>query len=449
MVRKLLLVAFFLSIFPALLHAQDGKLRGRVTDKETGEPLIGVNVIIEGTTLGSATDASGDYIVLGVPPGVYSVRCSYIGYRTVTISNVRVNAALTTTQDFQLESSPIEMESIQITAERPLVQRNTTNTVRMTTQEDIQNLSIRGLQNIVALNAGAVQQNGELHIRGGRQREVAYFVDGVTATNPMFNSENVTVIQEAIEEIQMQSGGYTAEFGGANSAVIRTTMRTGGPQLKITADYRTDDFAHSGQRFLGTTSRGYRNAVLTIGGPLTSKLRFFVAGQHNYARNRTATYVTPFRFDELVDDGLEGREAGTPLPGPVEFGENHLPKNQWLDNSIQGTLAYRLTGALNLRLSGSYRHNTYPLGHNNFRNALENLFWQQEQRRDRNYGMMALKATHLINTNTFYEVNVNWTTRNAKTYDPIFGDDWQKYSDARAWAEAGRDTTGWQSVFQG
>ncbi|RMD96659.1 MAG: hypothetical protein D6814_10985, partial [Calditrichaeota bacterium] len=449
MLRKIFLIGLFLSVLPAFVYAQDGKLRGRVTDKDTGEPLIGVNVIIEGTTLGAATDAKGDYVVLGVPPGVYTVRCSYIGYRTVTISNIRVSAALTTTQDFQLKSSPLEMESVQITAERPLVQRNTTNTVRMTTQDDIQNLAIRGLQNIVALNAGTVQQNGALHIRGGRAGEVAYFVDGVTATNPMFNSENVTVIQEAIEEIQMQSGGYTAEFGGANSAVVRTTVRTGGPKLKVTVDYRTDDFAHAGKEFLGTTSRGYRNAVVTVGGPLTSKMRFFVAAQHNYLRNRTNQYITPFDFENFVDDGLEGREPGTPLPGPVEFKKNFLPHNQWRDNSVQGTLVYNLTSALNLRLTGSYRHNRYPLGHSNFRQALDNLFWTREQRRIRNYGLLGLKATHLLNPTTFYEVNVNWTTRNAKSFDPVFGDDWQKYSDARAWAAAGLDTTGWQSVFLG
>ncbi|MDQ7052918.1 MAG: carboxypeptidase regulatory-like domain-containing protein [candidate division KSB1 bacterium] len=302
MLRKLVMVCLLLLVVPTFLWAQDGKLRGRVTDKETGEPLIGVNVIIEGTTLGAATDANGDYIVLGIPPGVYSVRVSYIGYQTLVVSNIRINANMTTTRDFQLQSTALEVEALEIVAERPIVQRNTTNTVRMTTQEDIEHIPIRGLQNIIALNAGTVQQDGVLHVRGGRAGEIAYFVDGATATNPLFNSENISVIQEAIEEIQLQAGGYTAEFGGANSAVVRTTVRTGGAKFKATVDYRTDDFAKSGQTFLGTHSYGYRNGVVTLSGPMPmfDKLRYFVAYQFNGMRDRNPQlhHAIPFlRFD--------------------------------------------------------------------------------------------------------------------------------------------------------
>jgi hypothetical protein len=149
MSRKLIVAVTLLILLPALTFAYDGKLRGTVTDKETGEPLIGANVLLEGTTLGASSDLNGDFIVLAIPPGVYTIKVSYIGYQPVSITNVRINANLTTTQDLQLPPSAIEMEALEVVAERPLIQRNTTNTVRMTTQEEIQNIPIRGLVNMV------------------------------------------------------------------------------------------------------------------------------------------------------------------------------------------------------------------------------------------------------------------------------------------------------------
>ncbi len=449
MLRKALLAMCVLFLLPALALAQDGKLRGKVTDKESGDPLIGANITIDGTSLGAAADLNGDYVVLGVPAGVYTVRVSYIGYQPVALSNVRVSAGLTTTQDFKLSSSAIEVGSLEVVAERPLIQRNTTNTVRLTTTEDIENLPIRGLQNLVALNAGVIQQNGTLYIRGGRMNEVAYFVDGVTATNPLFNTENVSVVQEGIEEIQLQSGGMTAEFGGANSAVVRTTMKTGGSSFKATLDFRTDDFAKPGKEFLGTTSRGDRILVATLGGPLGSKLRYFATGQHRYIRNRTSTFVEPFRFENLIDDGLSGRTAGAPLPDAVAFKRNFLPNNQLYDNQGQMTLVYNFSNALKFRLSGSYQNQLFPLDMDNFFDALNNIFDNRQREQNVQRGLGGLKMTHLLSPTTFYEVNLNWTGRYSETTDPEFGSDWVKYADRREIEALGHDASEWRSLFEG
>src|SRR3990172_8064197 len=211
MLRKLLAAFTALFLLPVLLLAQDGKLRGRVTDKESGEPLIGANVTIDGTSLGASSDLNGDYIILSVPPGTYTVKASYIGYSPYTISNIRVLSNITETQDFALSSTAIQVEAVEVVAERPLIQRNTTNTVRIQTQEDIKNIPIRGVQNIVALNAGIVLQGGNLYVRGGRAGEVAYYVYGANITNPISNEAfgstnglNNSIIQEALEEIQLQ-----------------------------------------------------------------------------------------------------------------------------------------------------------------------------------------------------------------------------------------------------
>ncbi|MBL7111348.1 MAG: TonB-dependent receptor [Bacteroidales bacterium] len=473
--RKKLLISFIIAITPLFIFAQQGKLRGVVTDNKTGEPLPGANITLEGTTLGAAADLSGMYIVLAVSPGRYTVRVNYIGYQTLAISNIRVSANLTTTEDFQLTPTTIDLEAVEVVAKRPLIQRNTTNTIRMTTQEDIQNIAIRGLDNILALEAGTVLQDGILHVRGGREREVAYLIDNATATIPyveigtggrgmqsqnpgLSENPNYSVIQEAIEEIQMQAGGYTAELGGGNSAVVRTTVRTGGSQYKVSVDYRTDGLASVGEQFLGTSSYGYQNAVLTLSGPmpLVPKLRFFVAGQYNYMGNRTPSFIEPFKFEGLTEDGYSGRSAFIdsllPENGTVEFKRNHLPDNWRKDGSIQGTLLFPLTDALKLRFTGNYQDIKFLAQGRTFSSSLDNYF-NMDRRPERNekWGLASLRATHILNPKTFYEVTLSYSNRSAERFDPVFKDDWRAYTDSVANYEKGYgvdSTNQWRSMYR-
>ncbi|HWP81955.1 MAG TPA: TonB-dependent receptor [Bacteroidota bacterium] len=447
MYRKLLAAVALSFLLPVILVAQDGKLRGRVTDKESGEPLIGANVVIDGTSLGASTDLNGDYIILSIPPGTYTVKASYIGYAPYSIANIRVGSNITTTLDIQLSTTAIQVEAVEIVADRPLIQRNTTNTVRVQTQENLATLPFRGLDNIVALEAGVVEKDGNLYIRGGRAEDVAYFIDGANTTNPYFRSRNINVIQEAIEELQVQAGGYTAEYGGANSGLVRTTLRTGGPEYKVTVDYQTDDFAKPGKSFLGTSSFGYRNAVVTVGGPLVTKdLRFFLAAQHNYERNRQQMFLEPFSFSNLVTDDKGARPAGQPLPGPVEFKRNHLSNNYTMSNQAQGTLLYSFS-QFKLKLSGTYeqaeepRNASWPF-------ALGNYFRLNRSpiaTTNRYFGN--LKFTHVVSPTTFYEVGVSYQQRSFEQYDKDFKDNWMAYPDSVANAALGY--TDWVSRYTG
>lgn len=420
--------------------SQDGKLRGMVTDMETNEPLVGANVVIEGSSLGASTSLDGEYVILSVPPGTYTVKASYIGYASVSISNVRVNANITTTQDIRLSSTAIQIDAVDVTAERPLVQRNTTNTVRVVTQENIENLPTRGAQGILAIQAGVVEKDGDLYVRGGRKGEVAYFVDGAVATNPFSREQTVGLIQEAIEELQLQSGGFTAEFGGASSGVVNTAVRTGGGRLTASLDILTDDFAGPGQSFLGTTATGYRNIVGTVGGPLPylEDVRFFLAVQHNYVRNRQQMFLEPFRFEGLVSDGFGGRPAGELLPngGTVEFKENYL-YNNWIEtNTIQGS-ALSSYGPLRFKLTGSASDQRLPIG-GEWPDALTGYFNQKRNLIDKTSSRFVnLRATHVLDPQTFYEVRLAYSDNYHRRYDPDFKHNWRKYTDSLANAAIG------------
>jgi hypothetical protein len=460
MVRKSLLRVMLLALIPALLYAQDGKLRGKVTDKETGDPLISANVQIEGTTMGAATDINGEYVILSVPAGIYTVKVTYIGYTSTSVSNIRVNSNITTTQDFTLSGSAVQVPMVEIVAERPMIQRNTTNTVRVAQQEEVQYIPFRGVQNIVALSAGAVQQrdvngNAQLYVRGGRSGEVAYYVDGASATNPFFNIENYSAIREAIEEVQLQTGGFTAELGGANSGIVRTTTRTGGSQIKASVDYLTDDFAKPGNQFLGTSAFGYKNAVGTLSGPVINGIRFFAAGQMNYMRDRHPMWLTPFEFDNLVDDGLNILDnQGTPLPGPIKYLENYVPNNWMQDIQGQGNIQFDLKQLLNVpikvRVNGLYdvdlrtpdlgnRTTTDVIADASWPDALTNTFRNPDKLRRQQTETYSggVKLTHFVSQTTFYEVGVSFQKRSYRLYDKTFGDNWMLFPDSAANTNAG------------
>ena len=458
MFRKLLLAVAALLLLPVLLVAQDGKLRGKVTDKESGDALIGANVTVVGTNLGAATDVNGDYVILSVPPNIYTLKVTYIGYSPVTISNVSVNASLTTTQDFKMLSSAVQVQGVEIVAERPLVQRNTTNTIRIATGADIQSLPFRGVQNIVAMSAGVVQQSGNLYVRGGRSGEIAYYVDGANVTDPSSMGEMVSLIREALQEVQLQSGGFTAEFGGANSGIIRSSMRTGGSQFKASLDYMTDDFAKTGNVFLGTTSRGYKNAVGTISGPIMSGVRFFLADQYNYVRNGQSVFITPFDFENLVQDEFSApRKLGDPLPGPVKMLKNASVNQTWnWNNTAQANLLFDMAQLANIpmkiRVSGNYQFTNSING--GYWPTLSNIFVKPERlsRNDANTAFGNFRLTHFLSKTTFYEVGVSYTRQWGKTYDNTFGDNWIAYPDSAANAQAGfvgYNGIGWRSRYTG
>lgn len=433
--RLVLLFTFSFLVLPIVLFAQDGKMRGKVTDKANGEALIGATVSISGTSLGAATDVNGEYVILGVPAGSYSIKSSFVGYATVTISNVRIASQTTTSQDFAMQSSDVQVSAVEVTAERQLIQRNTTNTVRVNTQESIENLPIRGLQNIVALEAGVSQKDGKLYVRGGRAGEVAYFIDGANTTNPFDNSQNINVIQEALEEVQIQTGGYTAEYGGANSGLVRSTLRTGGSNYNATIDLQMD--GTEGAEQFGTVANGYKNFVVTAGGPLLmDDLRFFAAYQNNSIDNRQGIWLEPFKFEGLTTDDKGSLASGIPLPGPVELKKNSLPGNYLKNSQMQGTLLYNM-GDMKLKVSGAYE-TSETQGGTSWPSYLTYIFNQKKNMiNETQRTFVSGRLTYILNPTTFAEFGVSAQSRASRSYDGDFGDDWKLYVDSAANYEKG------------
>lgn len=431
-------------LFSSVAYSASGKIRGRVFDDKTKEALIGASIVIVGTNYGAVTDIEGNFIILNVPPGTYSIRASFLGYQNVISNNIKVNEDLTSEVNFNMQSTEVQLNEVIIVQDRPLVNKNATNAVRIGTQEDIQKLPVRGVQAAVALSAGVVQQNGNLYIRGGRNDEVGYFVEGASTRDVTTGNDLTTVISEALEEFQVQAGGYTAEYGGANAGIVRQTLKAGSQNYQVSIQAETDNFTKQYEQRFGTYSYGYSNYVMTIGGPIPGfdNIKFFVAGENQFQRDTEVRFWEGFKMTNLInsqpdptypnDDSVEVLEI---LPGNVPGGM----RNRFTTN---GTVTFDFNPFI-LRVGGSF---TYQDEHRT-PDPISNIYNLSKLGKvETSNLLMNAKFTHILSASTLYDINVSYMDNRTKTSDPYFGDNILKYSDSIANAAHGFI---WRNYFAG
>ena len=209
-----------------------------------------------------------------------------------------------------MTSQAIEGADVVIIAERPLINPNATSEVHVRRSEDIKYMPIKGYENIVATEAGVVKVGRDLHIRGSRAEEVAYYVDGVYMNNAYTLSRTGDVITSSIEEVSFQAGGFGAEYGSANGGVINTTTKSGSNDFKVNMEFFTDDFLNQdNDNKLGTYGYGRRQANLALSGPLMGdKMKFYVAGEYEFREDKNPTSAPHIGLVD-PDDAFDMLEA--------------------------------------------------------------------------------------------------------------------------------------------
>lgn len=221
-IANLLLAALF--VVPMLNAGTTGKITGMVTDADNGEPLPGVNVLLEGTTIGAATNLQGYFVILNVPPGVYNLRASSIGYTSQRFTNVVVKIDLTTEVKIQMKTEVLTGEEIVVVAQRPVVVKDISSSQANLSANDIQALPVISVSRVVALEAGV---QGGLTIRGGGADQTAFMLNGITLRDERDNTPFTAVAYTAIKEIQIQTGGFNAEFGNIRSGLVNVVTGEG------------------------------------------------------------------------------------------------------------------------------------------------------------------------------------------------------------------------------
>ncbi|MCS7054539.1 MAG: TonB-dependent receptor [Ignavibacterium sp.] len=327
-IKIIILLLFALS--ELLFAGITGKIAGKVTDAETGEPLVGINVIIEGTGLGAATNVDGNYVINNVEPGTYNLIFSGVGYQKKIVTNVKVSSDFTTRIDVQLSVETIGLETIVVEAKRPLVRKDLTSSHTVIDNTQIEALPVESVDQLLALQAGITKgAGGELHIRGGRSTEIAYNVNGISSINPYDYGRTVQISTNAIQELSVVSGTFNAEYGNALSGVVNAITKEGGLKYTGSLSYYTGDYISARKNIflnIGSISP-VNNQVIegTFGGPIpytNGIVSFFLSGRYNddkgyfYGIRQHTIYDSVYRNPNNADDiriSMTGDNAIVPM----------------------------------------------------------------------------------------------------------------------------------------
>lgn len=215
-------LTLILLLFPIAATAQSGKIVGTVTDM-SGDPLPGVNIVIEGTTQGTASTVDGYYQILNVKPGVYTLRATFIGFATVYVDGVSVSENLTTEVNIQMVEETIEGEEVVVVATQPVVRPDVSASVTNIQAEEIATLPVTDVSGVIGLGAGIRGSS----VRGGGSSDLEFAVNGISQRSTRSNVASQEISFTSVNAIQVQTGGFNAEYGNIQSGLVSVTTKEG------------------------------------------------------------------------------------------------------------------------------------------------------------------------------------------------------------------------------
>jgi len=429
-------VAALLLLSASILSAQTaGKVSGVVKDQDTGEPLVGANVVVVGTTMGAATDPDGSFFIINVPPGKYEIESSILGYQRVRQRDVIVNSGRTTTLNFLLKASALIQQEVIIQATRPDVQPEKTSTSTVIRPEDVQSLAgMRDIGDVIGLAADVTDG----HFRGGRANEEYYTLQGMGIVNPYDATAAFRPILSAVEEVEVITSGFGAQYGNAQSGVVNITMKEGKadkwssrfevrarapglkyfgpsvydqnaqPYLQKLADmnfWKYGDASTGDKAIVGWTPSAY-------GGDSTVMLQISQA----LWKSATARDLNSKYWKSQVDYSVEGASGGPLASGVTMF----LALRSAVDNPIvqteepnkqyqlMGNVVFDLGAGAALRLSGGYQFefdNVLGGGTGFYQWVWDRILGISY--RERTNAQFGARFTKAISPRTFYEIKLN------------------------------------------
>ncbi len=221
--------AIFVSCFLVsnLFASTTGKLAGRVIDSNTNEPLTGVNIYLEGTNIGAATDLDGIYSIINIQAGTYTLVASYIGYSEKRVKNIKINIDLTTTINIVLSEESLTSETIVITAPKDIVIKDISNSQSVMQVQEIESLPVTTLNQALSIQAGVELTSNGIIIRGGGVNETSLIMDGFSLNDERGYNPYPSLSLVSVDEVQVQTGGFNAEYGQARSGLVNVITKEG------------------------------------------------------------------------------------------------------------------------------------------------------------------------------------------------------------------------------
>lgn len=412
-----ILYIFFLQ--NVVLAGTSGKIAGKVTDADTGEPLIGANIMIQGTTIGAASDVDGDYFFINISPGTYELKVSMLSYTQKIITNIVVNSDRTTMLNIELTSESISTEQVVVVAQKPVVRADLTASIVEVSAKQIEVMTHINVQSMLKQQRGVIisaNQLGKagnfyfntpsdgLHIRGGRENETLFTLDGMVVNDPVWGGSEF--IQNSagdyIDEFSTLAGTFNAEYGNAMSGVINVVTKDGSDEkYHGTINMYTDVFGV--EEYDQNTAQG----VFSIGGPIPltkNTLTFMVYGE----RRVTDGYLYGEYYPTWSDSKGLDVDPVTKLPA----GTGEVVSMDKLDyTNTSAKLKWSPSSTIRITAFGGYsklKRDYYDNGFKYFQSGMphhesEDLF-------------LNLNWTHTLNANTYYTIGVG-----NQTHDRFLG----------------------------
>ena len=440
-VRRIICGCLLVVFASNMLLAQNiGKISGVVKDANTGEPLIGCNITLAGTKLGATSQLDGSFFILNVSPGKYDIKATMIGYQKVIQQNAIVNSGKTTVVDFLLKTTTYEQAAVVIEATRPDVEKEKTSTSTIIRADDVAALAgMRDVSDVIGLAADVTDG----HFRGGRDGEELYTLQGMGLTNPLDNGTAFVPIMSAVEEVEVITSGFGAQYGNAQSGVVNITMKEG----------KSDKWRSSGEfRMRGQGMKHFGSSIYdpnsnpTLGMLLNGNTVWLGEGSDNTKYYTQYGLSSLFGSDSIYqgtklaaakalwaqskrDIGLKygldpdysvEATAGGPLTDKVRLFIAFRSKAEWpvlptedpdLSRQLMGNLAFDIGKGASLRLTAAYgldNENVFP----SFTSALG--FYDQAFDRihplnyDRSENIqLGARFTQALSPSTFYEIKIS------------------------------------------
>ena len=372
-----------------------GKIRGRVVDSTSKNPLAGANVLVlpVGSGRGTMTNENGEFVLPNLMTGRYNVKVSYMGYASTTIQDIDVSPGGTTEILFSLTIEAIEGQEVNVVAES---MENTINIKTVVSQvkysgEQLYKMPVSNFTDVIANAGGVVKteagRSRGIHMRGGRSGEVAFYVDGILTNDPVDRSQGVQIDKEAIDVLTISKGGFSAEFGEAMSGIVTVITKSGSKQdISGNLIFETDQLASSNSNY----NNNYGKYNMQFGGPfpgLKNYLSFYISGSYvgsDITSPRSiklphSTYTHPMGTFKLTfsppHSGLNAVVSASYEDKAAENYSHGISKGDWLRDyyktfegsrrfslQIQNTLGKNT--AWRLMLSTFEHHTNYGSGEN-------------------------------------------------------------------------------------
>lgn len=398
---KHIIVMLALLLVPVTLSAQTtGKIVGTISNESTGQGLAAAMVVIEGTQTGTAANVEGRYFILNVRPGVYNLRIMMMGFETKLVERVRVSVNRTTTIDVALKETAIQGEAVVVTANRVTIKKDQTSSVRNVSSEQIENMPVESVGDVVSMQAGVVDG----HFRGGRISEVSYMIDGLPVTESFGGGgRSVDLEPESIEDLEVITGTFNAEYGKAMSGIVNAVTKTGGKHFSGSLA------AHLGNYFTGNKDifLGLDNTELDrnkdfraqFSGPIWGdKTSFFANVRYQDSKNHLNGIRRFNPGDYSNYESINPNEWYTEHTGDSAFVAMNRSKNI----SFLGKLAVNPLRNVQMALLYTYNDDNWHGYDHAFKYNPDGMGSTH-----RTSNMLALEINHMLSKRMFYELKLS------------------------------------------